>query len=99
MHKKLIGVLAAAILTAGLATAAFAQSNAPAAPQQQPRSPMQGQGMMGGGGMIGGGSNMMGMMGMMSAMTRMANTCNRMMESATKVPASPAGTTSNPSHG
>lgn len=90
MLNKLTGLLASAILVTGLATAAFAQGNAPAAPRPQNPSPMQGQAMMNGHGMINGGEGMMngqgmrngegtmggsGMMGMMHMMTQM----NRMM--------------------
>ncbi len=109
MYGKLTRVLAAAILTIGVAstTAALAQTNAPAAPPQQAPSPMQGQGMQGQGmmggqgtangqGMMGGGGNMMEMMG---AMTRMANTCNSMMESANHGAKAPAKPSTGPSHG
>lgn len=103
MYGKLTRVLAAAILTIGIATsAALAQTNAPAAPPSQAPSPMQGQGMMGGQGtangqgMMGGGGNMMEMM---SAMTRMANTCNSMMESASHGSGAPAKPSTGPSHG
>ena len=84
---------ATAVLTLGVATApaALAQPLPPASLPSKPPAQMGGQGIMGGAGaaqghgMMGGetmGSHGGGMMGMMSAMTRMANNCNRMMESA-----------------
>lgn len=90
MHARLSRILGAAILAAGVAftPVAFAGTQSPAAPPQ--KAPSAGRGMMGGQGMMNG-RNMMGgganMMGMMSAMTRMANTCNAMMQSATRTPA------------
>lgn len=98
MYGKLTRVLAAAMLTIGVASTsgALAEGNAPATPAPQPQSPMQGQGMMGDHGKMEGGGNMMGMM---SAMTRMANTCNTMMESATHGPAAPAAPQPGSSHG
>ncbi len=106
MYGKLPGVLGAAIVAAGVASAslAFAQSNAPATPSQQAPNSTQGQGMMGGQGMsngqgmMGGSGNMTGMMDMMSAMTRMANTCNTMMESVNHGPTAPGKPSPAPSH-
>lgn len=105
MYGNLSRLLAATVLTAGLAIgpAALAETHAPASPPQHP-APMQGQGMMGGGGMtggngmMGGGGGMMGMMGMMTAMTRMMNTCTTKMANAGHGPVSPGKTASKPSH-
>ena len=94
MNTQTTRLLATALLTFGLATAALAQPPTPASPPAKPPAQMGGQGMMGGAGtthshgMMGGGmmgSKDGGMMGMMSAMTRMANTCNRMMENASNM--------------
>ena len=94
MNTQTIRLLATALLTFGVATAALAQTPTPASPPAKPPAQMGGQGMMGGAGtahshsMMGGGmmgGNNGGMMGMMSAMTRMANTCNRMMENASNI--------------
>ncbi len=91
MNTQTTRLLATAVLTLGVATAALAQTPTPASPPSKPPAQMGGQGMMGGAGpaqshgMMGGGmmgNKGSGMMGMMSAMTRMANNCNRMMESA-----------------
>ncbi len=94
MNTQTTRLLATALLTFGLATAAHAQTPTPASPPAKPPAQMGGQGMMGGagtahshgmmgGGMMGGKGG--GMTGMMSAMTRMANTCNRMMENASNM--------------
>ena len=109
MKTQTTRLLATAVLTFGVATAALGQPPAPAGPPSKPPALMGGQGMMGaagtaqghgmmGGGIMGGGrmgGGAMGshggrMMGMMSAMTRMANNCNRMMESATNKSHHPA---------
>ena len=91
MNTQTTRLLATAVLTLGVATAALAQTPAPASPPSKLPAQMGGQGMMGGAGtaqghgMMGGGmmgNKGAGMMDMMSAMTRMANNCNRMMESA-----------------
>ena len=94
MNTQTTRLLATAFLTFGLATAALAQTPAPASPPATPPAHMGGQGMMGGAGTAHShammGSGMMGgkgggMMGMMSAMARMANTCNRMMKNASNM--------------
>lgn len=110
MLNKLTGLLASAILATGLATAAFAQGNAPAAPHPQNPSPMQRQGVMSGQGMMNEhgmmkgqgmrtGEGMMGgngMMGMMHMMTQM----NRMMGSCNQMMESAMRTPpAQPQHG
>ncbi|MDA8249621.1 MAG: hypothetical protein M0Z28_10630 [Rhodospirillales bacterium] len=102
MYGNLSRLLAATVLTAGLALgpAALAETHAPTSPPSH-SAPMQGQGMMGGGGKTGGngmmGGSGGGMMGMMTAMTRMMNTCNTMMANAGHGPALPGKTGSKPS--
>ena len=92
MTRKPSALLTAAVLAGGLAVtfAAFAQGNAPPAPQDH-QGMMSGQGMMGGGDAQQPMGNMMRMMQMMNEMNRMAENCNRMMESANRAapPAAP----------
>jgi hypothetical protein len=95
-----IGVIGGGALAA--ASAGFAADTPAAKPAPQGQGMMggqqgQGQGMMGGSqgqgttgqsqsqGMMGG-SQGQGMMGMMTQMTRMAENCNRMMETANNTP-------------
>jgi hypothetical protein len=81
MTRKLTTLLAATAILGGLTTmtTAFAEESRPSSP------PPRAQGMMGGHG------GMMGMMGQMRTdqmqqMTRMADDCNRMMESMNNAP-------------
>ena len=101
MNTHTTRLLATALLSLGVAAApaALAQTPTPASPPSKRPAQMGGQGMMGGAGaarghgMMGGGTmggRGSGMMGMMSAMTRMANNCNRTMESANNMSHHPA---------
>ena len=106
---KLTRALTAVTLVFGLAAGSAAFAQAQPSPSAQPPVQNNRSGMMNGAGMAqdhgmmsGGGAMMKGggsMMGMMNAMTRMADTCNRMMASASNVPTHPGQPSTDPSHG